>query len=66
MRNNLYGLSQKFPAALFFNYTLVNTARGNIVCLGGIYIEKSFIMPQIKICLGTIFGHIAFAVLVRV
>ena len=50
--------------AFFFDNGLVDFTRGNIVILTGWAIQKSFIMSQIQICFGTIFGYVAFAVFV--
>src|SRR5690606_28485179 len=64
MRNYLHGLSQKFTAAFLFNYALVNSACGNIVCLRSAYVQKTLIVAQIKIGFGTVIGNVTFAMFV--
>ena len=45
VRNDLHGLAQVFSAAFFIDDRLVNAAGGDVVGLGGLNVEESFIMP---------------------
>ena len=66
MGNNLYGFAQKHPLAFLFYNTLIHPACRYIIGLGRGRIEKTLVMPQVQIGLGTVFGHIAFSMLIGV
>ena len=62
----LHGFSKEISFSFFFNYGLVDSSCGYIIILAGIGIQKSLIVSQVKVCFCAVFGHIAFAVFVRV
>jgi len=45
---------------------MIDPPRGDIIGPGGGYIQKSFVMSQVKISLGPVIGHVALPVFIRV
>ncbi len=66
VRDNLDGFPKEFPPAFLFDNTLVDAPRGDVVGLGGTHIQEPFVMPQVQVRLGTVIGHIALPVFIRV
>ena len=53
-------------AAFLIYYALVDSAGGNVVCLGSAHIGEAFVVPQVEVGLMAVFGNIAFAMFVGV
>ena len=66
MGNNLHGLAQVYTFAFFLDNALIDTAGGHVVGARGLNIGKSLVMTQIEVGLVSVYGHIAFAMLVGV
>ena len=66
MGNHLNGLAQVIAPALFIDHFLIDSACGHVICLGSLDIQKTFVVPQIKICFSSIIGHIALTMFVRI
>ena len=64
VRNDLDGLAQVVTPALLVDDTLVDASGCDVVCLGRLYAEETFVMPQVKVGLVAVYGDITFAVLV--
>ena len=62
--NNLDCRSQIFTAAFFFDDALVNLPRGVVRLTSQRTAGEAFVVSEVEICLGTIFQHIDFAVLI--
>ena len=66
MRNDLYCFSKIISAALFVDYSLVYSTSGHGVRLCGLNAGKSLIMSKVEVCLHSVDGDIAFAMLIGV
>ena len=66
VRNNLHSLSKKIAATFFFYHIAVDSSRGDVVCLRGLVVKKSLVMPQIQVCLCSVNCDITFSVFVRI
>ncbi len=66
VRYNLHGLAKIVAAAFLIDYALVDSAGGNVVCLGSAHIGEAFVVPQVEVGLMAVFGNIAFAMFVGV
>jgi hypothetical protein len=64
VRDDLYGLSKIITPALLVYYRLVNPPCGDVVDLGGMNIQETFIMTEIKISLGAVNGDITLSMLI--
>src|SRR3989339_908914 len=64
MRDNLYGFAKVIPAPLGGNNRLVYLPRGNVVFPHGGLVEKTLVMPQVKIGFGSVNGNEHLAMLV--
>ena len=65
MRYDLNCLPKIFPTSFFFNHTIVNLSRGEIVTLRHFGGDKPFVMAKIKIGFGTIIRDKHLAMLKR-
>ena len=66
VRNHLYGLAQVITPSLLFYHVLIDTPRGDVVGLGGLYSCKPLIVSQVQVGLQSVHSHIAFPMLVGV
>ena len=66
MRDDLHGFAQICTFTFFIDDILIDAACGHVIGLSGRHIEETLIVPEVEIRLSTIFGHIAFAMLIRV
>ena len=66
VRDHLHGLAQVLAAALLVDDALVDAAGGNVVRLARGHIQEALVVAQVKVGLGAVLGHKAFAMLVRV
>ena len=64
VRNDLHRRAQIFAAAFLVNDGLVNAAGGVGVGFGHFHVQKAFVMAQIQIRFGPVYGDEHFAVLV--
>ena len=61
--NDLNGVSEVFPAAFFSDDFRINLPCCHVCRLGQVDVEKAFIVANIEICFGTVFGNKNFTVL---
>src|SRR5215472_1269091 len=66
MRNDLDGAAEIVAAALLVYHRTVDLASRHVVEPRQIFIDEAFVVAEVEICLGTIFGDEDLAVLVRV
>ena len=66
MGDHLDCFSKISSFSFFGNYGLINAACGYIVCLGGVDIQKTFVVAKIEISFCSVFCNIAFAMLIRI
>ena len=65
VRNNLHRRAKIFTASFFVQHIPVNLAGSKIGIFIKFFINKAFIMTQVKVSFGAIFGYINFPVLIR-
>ena len=65
MRNNLHRSAEEIPSALFCDYRPVNFTRGNVAVNAQIFVDKSLVMTEVKVCFGAVVGNENLAVLIR-
>ena len=63
VRYRLDRFPQIVPSSLFLQNIPVNLSRRQITEAVQIFIDKALVMPQIQICLRTVFRHVHFPVL---
>ena len=66
MRNNLYGLSEISAFTLLVDNGIINLTGSNVVSLGHVNTQEALVMSQVQVGLGSVIGHVALAMLVRV
>ena len=66
MRNHLNSLTQIISAAFFVNNTFVDTSRSDVIGLRCLYTQETFVMSQVEIGFMSVYGNIAFSMLIRV
>ncbi len=66
MRDDLYGSSTKISTTFFLKNGPVNLSCRYIRVLGKTFIDKSFIMSKVKVCLSSIVCYKNFTVLYRI
>ena len=64
VRNGLYRCSQIFATALLGEDIGIDLTRGQIGVFVQVLVDEALVMTKVQICLGTVFRHINFSVLI--
>ena len=66
MRDHLYGFAEKLSAAFLVDDALVDAPGGDVVGFGSRNIRKAFVVAEVEVGFGAVFGYVALAVFVRI
>ena len=66
MRHHLHSLSQVIPFTFFVNNALIDAPCCDVICAGCLNIQETFVMSEVQIRFMSVYGNIAFPMLVRV
>ena len=66
MRDDLHGLAQIRAFTLLVYDSIVYLAGSDIVRLRSMHAEKTLVMSEIQVCLGSVVRHVALPVLIRI
>ena len=66
MRDHLYGFAEKLSAAFLVDNALVDAPGGDVVGFGSRNIRKAFVVAEVEVGFGAVFGYVALAVFVRI
>ena len=66
MGNHLHGAAEIVAAPFLFDNRLIDTPRCDVIGLGGGDVGEAFVVSQVEVCFGAVFGYVAFAVFVRI
>ena len=65
VRNNLHRFAQIFALTLFVEHVPIYFARRQVGIFVEVFVDKPFVMPQVEVGFGAVFGDVHLAVLIR-
>ena len=63
---DLYGFAEVVASSFFFDDAFVYASGGDVVVLACVDVEESFVVSEVEVGFGSVFGDVAFAVFVGV